>query len=79
MRQIIWRVMATETGAVLSAISRASAPGGRQQFVRRVQRAHQALLLGLGGREHAAGVAPLQRRLDAHQVRQEPGRGRPPG
>ena len=45
---------------------------GRKQILGFVQGPHEALLMRLLRGEHAAGVAPLQRGLDAHQARQEP-------
>ena len=76
IRHSICRVSATDTGAVLSAISRASAraagsrsSGACSERTRpRVQRLLRA--------EDAAGEAPFQRGLHAHQPGQEPARRR---
>ena len=75
-RHSSWRPSATDTGAVLSAISRASACARRQQLVRRVDAADQAAAQRLLRVEDAAGRDPLHRLADADDARQEPARAR---
>jgi hypothetical protein len=74
MRHSIWRVSAIDTGAVLSAISRASARAAGSRSAGACS-AHQARA-SASWRRTPAGVAPFERRLHAHQARQEPRRGR---
>ena len=75
MRQISWREMATETGAALSAISRASARAAAAAGLRaHAASAQQGRAQRFLRAEDPPGVAPLQRGGDA-DPRQEPGGG----
>ena len=74
IRHISCRASATDTGAVFSAISRASARAAPSSSSLRVQAAHEAAVERLLRGEHAAGGDPLHRAADAHDARQEPAR-----
>ena len=72
MRHSICRVSATDTGAVLSAISRARARAAGNRSSAACNRPHQPAAQRLVSRENAAGKAPFQRLRHAHDTRQEP-------
>ena len=73
-RHIIWRIRLTETGEVLSAISRARARAAGSRSSGACTERTSPPARASGRREDAARVAPLQRLGDADKARQEEGR-----